>query len=797
MSANKFRQILCYFFKSTKTKTMKIKYVTLTIIQFFFSSILINSQVQLNGNAIALDSNCYQLTSDNLVQSGSIWDNNLFDLNTSFDMQFNIFLGCKPYTAGADGIVFVLQPLSVNAGTAGGGIGFAGITPSIGVEFDTYENAWDPTYCHVVIEKNGNVDHTNLTDLLAGPAPLSPSGTILPDCTDHLFRITWDPILKTMNIYFDCSLRLSYTGDIINDVFLGNSNVYWGFTSATGGASNTHEVCFINSPLNVLQDSTICLGESIQLEATGGESYSWSPSIGLNATNIPNPVASPTSTTTYIVTKTDLCGNQSVDSIEIIVIDTLVTVNDLVICQGESDLLIASGADSYIWSTGELTNQLMVSPLITTSYTVIGLTNGCSGSAIGTVTVNPTPIINVNSVEICYGESATLTATGADFFVWNTGLNSNSLNASPLSTTVYTVSGTIGECSSSTSATITVFPPLLADAGLNDTICIGDSIALTAYPNEPLYSYSWIPNVSLIGSDTYHPISFPISSTTYELIITDTNGCIGMDSVTIGVLENPIVSFTSDIHSGCSPLCVTFTDASIISNDIIINWFWDFDDIINSSNTASPSYCFDTPGHYSINLSVITSNGCVASYLADDLITVFEDPIANFSITSPDSEFSIYSEIEFTDESYGANEWFWYLDESTTSIMQNPTYNYSDTGTYCVLLKIKNSDGCSDTILKCFGIHPFFSLYVPNTFTPNDDDSNDTFYCVGEYIDTFSMKIYNRWGEVVFSSEDIHEHWNGKYQNQLVESGVYTYKIEIIDKNNKHRLINGHVTVLR
>src|ERR1700741_4467714 len=150
------------------------------------------AQFVLNGNASSMGGGCYQLTPDLTGQSGQIWNTNTYDLNQPFDIQFNIMLGCKNYSVGADGIGFVFQPLSVNAGSSGGGMGFGGISPSVEVEFDTYLNGgWgDPGFCHVAIEKNGDVDHTS-GNLLAGPVQLSPTFAPLPDCASHPGRIIW------------------------------------------------------------------------------------------------------------------------------------------------------------------------------------------------------------------------------------------------------------------------------------------------------------------------------------------------------------------------------------------------------------------------------------------------------------------------------------------------------------------------------------------------------------------------------------------------------------------------------
>ncbi|MFT4545276.1 MAG: hypothetical protein ACI9EQ_001747, partial [Bacteroidia bacterium] len=115
------------------------------------------AQYQINGNAAQTACNCWRLTPANNSQNGSVWNVNLFDLSNPFNFTFDVYLGCND--GGADGMAFVLQPLSVNAGSSGGGIGYAGINPSFAVEMDTYVNATDPGVDHMAFQTNGIVTH--------------------------------------------------------------------------------------------------------------------------------------------------------------------------------------------------------------------------------------------------------------------------------------------------------------------------------------------------------------------------------------------------------------------------------------------------------------------------------------------------------------------------------------------------------------------------------------------------------------------------------------------------------------
>ncbi|MCB0642105.1 MAG: hypothetical protein KDC44_10715, partial [Phaeodactylibacter sp.] len=281
----------------------------------------LQAQFQLNGNAVQLNDSCYRLTDDVDFVAGSIWNLDQIDLSNSFDVVMEIYLGCQDDT-GADGIVFGFQPISTSVGTAGQGIGFGGISPSIGFEFDTWQNNdfGDPTFDHLALVRDGNMNH-NSTSTLAGPTPISATDNNVEDCDFHELAVSWDAQNFVLKAYFDCALRLEYTGDIVNEIFNGDPLVFWGFTAATGSANNIQQICFSYTTfLDQLEDVVLCPNGSVQLQATTGlPNYSWTPTAGLSNPNIYNPIASPTETTTYIVEIQDDCGRSLFDSLTVFV----------------------------------------------------------------------------------------------------------------------------------------------------------------------------------------------------------------------------------------------------------------------------------------------------------------------------------------------------------------------------------------------------------------------------------------------------------------------------------------------
>jgi gliding motility-associated-like protein len=356
----------------------------------------------VNGSASAVGGDCYQITPDAGGLTGSIFSQNPIDLTQPFSIDATMFFGCKDGN-GADGIVFILATTNTALGGAGGGIGYQGITPSIAVEYDDYFNGnfGDPTSDHVAVISMGSVDHTMPTGLVA---PMNLSN--IEDCMDHCFLATWDPVTQTLTSTLDDN-TITYTGDIVATIFNGNPQVYYGFSSGTGSLSNTHRVCFGPPELEAMPDVSVCESESIELQADpNGVDWRWAPNPTLSDYDISNPIATPTSTTTYTVIIEYPCGYLGYDTVVVALIPSPVAeaTNDGPVCEGESLSLEANGGTGYEWSGPMGYTSFLQDPTINNImagnagiYTVtVTDAAGCTATASTLVDVDTGPVIDID-----------------------------------------------------------------------------------------------------------------------------------------------------------------------------------------------------------------------------------------------------------------------------------------------------------------------------------------------------------------------------------------------------------------
>ncbi len=514
-----------------------------------------NFQLNGNGGQDWNGGNCYTLTVNQQAAFGSMWYKQKVDLTQDFDMTSNLNFGTGN-TPGADGITFAFQNVCTSAGTAGQDIGVGGVNPSLIVEFDTYQNTvyGDPTYDHLGIQKNGDLNHGSASQLVA-PVQIDPNDVNVENGNNYLVRIHWIAATQVLNVYVNGALRITYTGDIVTQIFGGSPYVYWGFTAGTGGEFNLQKVCVVTLPTNIVNlasAATICQGGSYQANVPGYTTYNWSPATGVSNPAIGNPLISPTSTTTYTLSVTDACSNVQTQTITITVspLPNVTATGDATVCAGSQAQLNAYGATSYSWSpAGTLNNATIANPIATptstTTYIVTGTSNSCSSTATVTITTVPGPSINASAnAAICAGASTVITATqsGGNGYLWSpaTGLSATNIanpTASPTATTTYTVSTSNGTCTATATVTVTV-NPIPSVTVVAPTSCSGAAVTVSATVTPSGGTYLWSN-----GQTTPTINVSPSSNTTYSVTYT-ANNCSSSGSGTVNVNTAPTAGAT-------------------------------------------------------------------------------------------------------------------------------------------------------------------------------------------------------------------------------------------------------------
>jgi gliding motility-associated-like protein len=522
----------------------------------------------------------------------------------------------------------------------------------------------------------------------------------------------------------------------------------------------------------------------------GGSTYTWN-------NGVTNGVAfNPAATNTYTVTGTDVNGCTNTDQI-VVTVNSLPVVNagiDQTLCQGNLVTLTATGASTYSWNNGVNQGVSFLPVVGTATYTVTGTSGaGCIATDQVVLTVNALPIVGAGADEVlCATSNVTLTGTGATTYTWNNGVT-NGVAFTPVATNTYTVTGTDANgCVSTDQVVVTVGPIPVVFAGNDVTICDGQSVTLTA---SGATNYNWDNGIS--NGVLFTP---SIGTITYSVTGTNAFGCVGTDQVNVTVNALPTVSFSSDVITGCAPLLVNLTNTTPGA----ASCSWAIENGATLSGCGTVQTTFTQAGCYDVTLTTTGANGCVNNLTISNMICVEEDPIASFTPASQVLT-TLNTTVEFNNTSYGAVDYLWnFGDESMNSSIESPNHTYPEVdGNYNVQLIATSALGCVDTAYGFIQVQEELLYYVPNTFTPDFDDYNETFkpiFTSGFDPFDYTLLIYNRWGEVIFESHNAEIGWEGTYgvDGKIVQDGTYTWTIEYKRSiNDAHQQIQGHVNIIR
>lgn len=538
-------------------------------------------------------------------------------------------------------------------------------------------------------------------------------------------------------------------------------------TGANGCADSARAVVTVNArPLITMgPGGNICARDSIQLTATGGGTYQWTPAAGLDNPSASNPKAGPAASTLYQVLVSNAAGCQDSTTVQVNVkaAPTATASGGGTICARDSIALLAGGGGTYLWQPAAgLSNPASAStnasPATSITYRVIVVAaNGCKDSAQVQVNVNPGPVLTTSGhTTLCRADSVQISAAGAASYAWSpaAGLSAATVagpRASPASTTTYQVVGSTAlGCTDSMLLTITVNAKPTVLVATAYSLCRGDSLQLAASGGG---SYQWSPSATLMNANSANPVAFPRDTTRYSLVVTSANGCIDSAHTQVNVFRLPLlfVQHDSTLCSGTS----YFVDASTLPGST--GWLW------NDGSTA-PAKTISAPGIYWVHTQVTGCNNPIRD-------SIFVDTLGRPTVSlGPDRLGCSYDEIRLSFTGTNISTHNWSTGSSQNSIVA-PT-----TGTYSI--SVANRCGTAQDEVHVEIELCNDEIYFPDGFTPNGDGLNDKFRAAllpGVSVASYELLIYNRWGELVFRTTKLDEGWDGILRGKLQDGNSFVW----------------------
>lgn len=816
------------------------------------------AQWDLVQGAQLLSDDCIRLTQAAQNQRGAAWNNCQINLEADVDLQFSVNFGTTD-ADGADGMVFVLQQSGTGnfaVGSTGGSIGYENgpFVPSLAVELDTWQNGdvGDPWYDHLALTSNGSIMHN-----VEGPVQAHESQTNIETGQDYPFRIVWSAANELLEVYFAGSLRLSYTGDIVDTFFGGDPLVYWGFVASTGGAvGNEQRFCLVDATYATHVDALsatpsgpweICQGEELDLTGLASAPATSAVWEDTNATEI-----TVTSGGEYALYGADAEGCPATGSIFVDELPgpelALLVDANLVVCDGSEAELIAEAAPgaTVTWDGEEGLSA------ITTEegpHEVVATLAGCTSSLMVDVLFQATPDVSFaqngepvsGTLEVCDGEVLNLEAVASNNGEATWAVN----NQSTLTIGVagaYEATASANGCASDPEALVIEVLPL-AEGAFSTT------------PSSLCWESTGVVGFNIFNDASVVSWDLPTGTTNlnqagaglYQANLIHNNGCESTESFNYAMLP-PIA--TGLVNP--APLCdEEVAMLSVTGNVDALTWN------VGGNGANLPVVASMGEGPFVAN---VTLGECTQSDTA--FVTWWPTPTVG---SQPDSVSRCvldapYAFVWPTQTSDPVGTWIWSVNNDAATA----GFSAYDEGEYLIEVR-DNATGCMDAhtmhvevlpnlnvvasavdplicigdstevrveLLPVLDTDPYeipFSLvwstegasgfennvaggehyitatnacgssvalaeveeeycgchvWIPNAFTPDGDGLNEGFRIESSCEwDVFSFRVFNRWGEQVWSTNDADRPWDGGAPDlgngdHYLPDGWYPYIVE-------------------
>lgn len=728
------------------------------------------------------------------------------------DPSFTLTNFCQGQANSATGIVTPGGTFSFNPAVSDGA--------TINATTGEITNGIGGTTYSIQYSLNGVCPTSLVKQVTVNPLPTATATTTDPTCGTNDGAITFTAATGTAPYSYTLGGTTQNNGTFSN---LAQGSYTVSITDAKGCSSTATAALTNLPPADPSFDLTdFCEGTSNAASniATPGGAFSFNPAVSDGATinAATGEITNGVSGTTYMVeySAPGFCPSTSTQQATVIANPefTIASVNPT--CGNADGSITLSGLTpstsySLVYSkngapvgpatlTANATGEIVLSSLTVGNYANFSVTISASGCQ----TIDPTlvqliepnaPVISApNDIVICVGESITLTANnpGNAPISWNNGVIDGQTFA-PSGSGIFVVTAVIDNCVSTDQVQVTVNPLPTINAGQDVTICAAASTTLMASGG---VSYTWDNGLGAGVSQTVTPKQ----TTTYQVTGTDINGCVNTDDVTVTVAPIPSLNIDGINLQGCAPVTPTLNN-TLADGSVSCKWIFSDGRTIDGCGPINP--VFNDYGCYDVTLMVTSAAGCTNTQTIEDYICVYPTPDADFYAT-PQVIDNYPWEAQMHNYSSNATNYTWYFgDDSAPSNEFEPTHIYSEenAGTFPIMLVASNDVGCVDTAYYSVKVVEPLIIYVPNTFTPDGDRFNNTFFPVitsGFDVYQYEMLIFNRWGELIFETHDTEIGWDGTYDGKMVQDGSYTWKIEIKIKNyDEHKRYVGHVNLVR
>jgi gliding motility-associated-like protein len=483
---------------------------------------------------------------------------------------------------------------------------------------------------------------------------------------------------------------------------------------------------------------------------------------------------------------------------------------------------------NYNWAFGDNSSVFGLNPshLYSTAgnFNVIATAtsnHNCINNAIQTVTVYPKPNVNFQSTSTClnqatqFNNQSNIMAGSIIKYRWDFENDGTIDDSTANPTHIYPTAGT------QQSRLVAISNSNCINQNINPVIVHYNPVANFLAPSTCMPASSNFSNLSSSADGTITSYAWDFNGDNFidnnqptpqyiytqvgnygvKLEVQTQYGCVNTIIKSVYVNATPSALFTAQNNVGCPLLCVNFTNNSTIGTGNIVTNQWIFGDNSSPDYTQNPTHCYST-GNYNVTLKVVSDSGCVSSSSIPNLVNVYPTPVADFNVTPNEVEITMPL-IEVEDKSVGANTIKYLFSDGT--VKNTPdfshTFNTVDAKTVAIMQVVSNAYSCKDSIIKLVIIKPAYAIYIPNAFTPNSDGLNDGFRAEGVGIAQFSLQVFDRWGKLIFESDDINKAWdgsvNGKGDSETTKQEVYVWKAQVVDVLKQQHNMIGHVTLLK